>query len=240
MTDETSTPKEAMMSKGNKSEEGVILVAYPKIIFMWPAWAVAIAGAFFLSFVGAEGNIAVVITWTFLTVLSVNLVVLGFDFPRTTSLTLFFIAVALVLGAALMVVYFPNVLPSFEGWLTSLEPRANATFYWIISIVFGLIFLGVAINRKFDYWEARPNELLHHHGILSDLERFPTRQLRVEKEINDIFEYMLMGSGRLILHPSGERKAIVLENVPMISKKEKALTKLLGALQVQVREQSDH
>ena len=227
------------MSTGKKSEESVILVSYPKIIFMWPAWLIAIAGAIFLTFVGAQGNTAVVITWTFLVVLSINLVVLGFDFPRTTSLTLFFIGVALVLGGALLVVYFPNVLPSFEGWLTSLEPRANATFYWMISIVFGLIYCGVAINRRFDYWEVRPNELLHHHGILSDLERFPSQHLRIEKEINDIFEYMLMGAGRLILQPSGERKAIVLDNVLWISKKEKEITKLLGALQVQVREQSN-
>ena len=174
-------------------------------------------------------------SWTFLVVLAVNLVVLGFDFPRTTSLTLFFSAVAVVLGCVLLVIYFPNVLPSVEGWITSIDPRANAPFYWIVSIVLAIIFGLVMVNRKFDYWEVRPNEILHHHGILSDLERFPTRQVRVEKEINDVFEYMLMGAGRLILHPSGERKAIVLDNVPWISNKEKEITKLLGALQVQVR-----
>lgn len=224
------------MSTEKKGDEGIILVSYPKIVFMWPAWVIAIAGAIFLSFVGAEGGTAVVVTWTFLIVLSINLVVLGFDFPRTTSLTLFFIGVALVLGGALLVVYFPNVLPSVEKWLTSLQPRANATFYWIVSLVLGLIYVGVLVNRKFDYWEVRPNELLHHHGILSDLERFPSPHLRIEKEINDIFEYMLMGSGRLILQPSGERKAIVLDNVLWISNKERQITKLLGALQVQVRE----
>ncbi len=239
VTDESTSAKQETeaMPNENQGNEGVILVSYPKIIFMWPAWFIAIAAAILLSFAGLEGSMAIILTWTFLIVFSINLVVLGFDFPRTTSLTLFFIGVALVLGGSLLVVYFPDVLPSVRGWLTSLQPRANATFYWIVSIVLGLIYGGVAINRKFDYWEVRPNELLHHHGILSDLERFPTRQLRVEKEINDIFEYMLMGSGRLVLHPSGERKAIVLDNVLWISKKERLITKLLGALQVQVREQ---
>jgi len=71
--------------------------------------------------------------------------------------------------------------------------------------------------------------------VLSDLERYPSPHLRVEKEINDIFEYLLLGSGRLILHPSGERKAIVLDNVPWISHKERDITRLLSALQVQVR-----
>ncbi|MBX3439342.1 MAG: hypothetical protein KF861_17780 [Planctomycetaceae bacterium] len=224
------------MSTDKQSDRGIMLVSYPKIIFMWPVWLVALAGAIFLSFVGAEGGTAVVVTWTFLFVLSLNLVVLGFDFPRATSLTLFFVAVALVLGGALLVVYFPNVLPRLEGWLTSLEPRANATFYWIVALVLSLIYAGVFVISRFDYWEVRPNELLHHHGVLSDLERFPSPHLRIEKEINDIFEYLLMGSGRLILQPSGERKAIILDNVLWISKKEKEITKLLGALQVQVRD----
>ena len=88
---------------------------------------------------------------------------------------------------------------------------------------------------QFDYWEVRPNELLHHHGVLSDLERFSAPNLRIDKEINDLFEYLLLRAGRLILHPSNERRAIVLENVFFINKKEQQITKMLGALQVQVR-----
>ena len=103
--------------------------------------------------------------------------------------------------------------------------------------VLTLIFIGVWINRRFDYWEVRPNELLHHHGILSDLERFSAPHLRIDKEINDVFEYLLLGSGRLILHPSEERRAIVLDNVFWISGKEKVITSMLGALQVQVRDE---
>jgi hypothetical protein len=54
-------------------------------------------------------------------------------------------------------------------------------------------------------------------------------------EINDLFEYFLLRAGRLILHPSSEPRAIVLENVMGIKSKEAQLTKMLGALQVQVR-----
>jgi hypothetical protein len=59
--------------------------------------------------------------------------------------------------------------------------------------------------------------------------------LRIDKEITDVFEYLLLRSGRLILHPSNERRAIVLENVFFINRREEDLTRLLGALQVQVR-----
>ena len=50
-----------------------------------------------------------------------------------------------------------------------------------------------------------------------------------------MFEYLLLQSGRLILQASEERRAIVLDNVPFIRKKEEAITRMLGALQVQVR-----
>jgi hypothetical protein len=37
------------------------------------------------------------------------------------------------------------------------------------------------------------------------------------------------------LHPSDDRRAIVLENVPFIDRKEESVTRMLGALQVQIR-----
>ena len=98
-----------------------------------------------------------------------------------------------------------------------------------------MVFLAVLINVQFDYWEVTPNELLHHHGVLSNLERYSSPNLKIDMEINDVFEYFLLRAGRLILHPSTEPRAIVLENVMRIKSKEAQLTKMLGALQVQVR-----
>ena len=46
---------------------------------------------------------------------------------------------------------------------------------------------------------------------------------------------MLINAGRLILHPSNERKAVVLDNVFFINKKEAQITRMLGAVQVQLR-----
>ncbi len=234
-------------SEKDSSDEikNVILVSYPKIVFLWPTLLISLVAGIYMHIsagsateIDQAGAGAVAMGWTYLIMLSLNLVVLSFDFPRTTSLTLFFIAVALVLGGALLMVYMPNVLPSISSFLASIHPVANATFYYIYTGVMLLIYGGVAINRKFDYWEVRPNELLHHHGLLSDLERFSAPHLRIDKEINDIFEYILLGAGRLILQPSNEKRAIVLDNVMWISSKEKQITKLLGALQVQVREES--
>ena len=95
--------------------------------------------------------------------------------------------------------------------------------------------LGAVIVARFNYWEARPNELLHHQGLWGDLDRFPAPGVRIDKEISDVFAYLLLQSGRLTLHLSGERRAVVLDNVPFIQRKEQALTRLLGTLQVDVR-----
>jgi hypothetical protein len=97
------------------------------------------------------------------------------------------------------------------------------------------LYVWVMISRRFDYWEVKGNELLHHHGFLSNLERFSAPNLRIDKEINDLFEYMLLRSGRLIIHASNERRAIVLENILLINSKEDRITRMLGALQVRVR-----
>ena len=171
----------------------------------------------------------------FILVLTVNLVVIAFDFPRTTSLTLFFIGVAVLAVLWSVVRHNADALGIMGDMVGGIKPFANATFYFFVATILVGLFVGVFVAAKFDYWEVRPNELLHHHGFLSDLERFSAPNLRIDKEINDIFEYLLLKSGRLILHPSNERRAIVLENVFFINKKETDITRMLGAVQVQVR-----
>ncbi len=246
-TRSTITVDPATIAKAPSSDKGVILVSYPKIVFLYPAWFVSIFAGLYLYFFGHESNpekfqahmeVATILGWTFMIVLGLNLVVLAFDFPRSTSLLLFAVISCVILGFTLLVVYRPNVLPWAHGAIRSLHPIANSTFYFLFAIAMGLIYFAVFLMAKFDYWEVRPNELLHHHGILSDLERFSSPSLRIDKEINDIFEFVLLRSGRLILHPSQERRAIVLDNVFFINRKEEQITKMLGALQVQVREKT--
>lgn len=226
-----------------KPPERIVLISYPKIIFLYPVLLMAVVAALYLSFSRQpldETNVtATAINTIFLGILAVNLVVLAFDFPRTTSLTLFFFAAAVVLGLVLLFEYYPNALPRVTATFGRFRPLVNATFYWSLAAVLTAIFVASYVVVHFDYWEVRPNELLHHHGILSNLERFSAPHLRIDKEINDVFEYLLLRSGRLILQPSSERRAIILDNVPFIERKEAALTRMLGALQVQVRSDAD-
>ncbi len=219
--------------------ERVFLVPYPKIVFLYPTFLLAIVAAIWMHFIGRtltpESHMAAGVGALFLGVFTINLVILSFDFPRTTSLTLFFFAAAVVMGLVLLFTFEPDFWPAIKDFVKHFHPMANATFYWTIALILGGMFVVVAIQVWFDYWEVRGNELLHHHGFLSNLERLSAPNLRMEKEINDIFEFLLLRSGRLIIYTSNDRQPIVLDNVPFIDSKEQAVTRILGALQVQVR-----
>lgn len=235
--DTVQTTAGAAPATGRSSEQqAVYLVSNPKVVFFYPTFLASIAAGLYMLFTGNEDTVAAhVASMIFLIIFAANLAVISFEFPRTTSITVFFFFVALT--AVLWTVFRLNadLLPRVTAVLARLNPLANSTFYFVIAAAFGVIYAFVAIGRNFDYWEVRPNELLHHSGLWSDLKRYPSPQLRVDKEINDIFEYLLLGSGRLILHPSQERRAIVLENVFFINQKEEQLTRMLSALQVKLR-----
>ena len=215
----------------------IILVSYPKIILLYPTFFASIIASIVACFLTPESAHHQTTAVVFLLVMTINMVVLAFDFPRTTSLIVFFVAVTLVLGCLLLSIYFPTLLPAVTDMLKKIEPKANSTFYACFGAMLGLIYLAVFIYIRFDYWEVRPNELLHHHGFLSSLERYSAPNLRISKEIDDVFEYMLLRSGRLIIHPSNEPRAFVLDNVLGIDAKETSITKMLGALQVQIRDE---
>jgi hypothetical protein len=221
---------------GQDTKQRIYLVPHPKIVFLYPSLIVALIAGFYAYATGnADGRGEHVLSLIFLVVLGINLSVIAFDFPRTTSLTVFFALVAVGIACWFFFTEFPEWWPTLHHLLAKLTPYANAKFYFLFAIMLGVLFVGVWVNTQFDFWEVRPNELLHHHGIWANMERFAAPSLRIDKEINDLIEYLLLGSGRLVLHPSDERRAIVLDNVFFVNRKEAELTKLLGALQVEVK-----
>ncbi|MCP4788160.1 MAG: hypothetical protein GY903_08825 [Fuerstiella sp.] len=242
MTDDTPDNQPVASSSENSGQTSnnpgpVYLVSYPKIVFLYPTVLAALFGAIYMWVKGNDpgADYAQLPGRIFLLVLMINFVVIAFDFPRTTSLTWFFAVVAVSVGLWTLFHLYPDFAPWVTKQMLNVTPKANASFYMIYVLIMLFLFTCVMISCRFDYWEVRGNELLHHHGVLSDLERFSAPNLRIDKEINDVFEYMLLRSGRLILHPSQERRAIVLENVFFINQKEERITKMLGALQVRIR-----
>jgi hypothetical protein len=164
-----------------------------------------------------------------------NLLVMALDFPRFTLL-------AVLLGG-LFALFFILWIGSYFG-LDLLKPIhylfggiyavANKGFYIMVFVTLMLVFAVIYATRWLDYWEILPNEVLHHHGPLAELERYPTMNLKFDKEIPDVLEWCLLGAGRLVLHVPNVEKALVLDNVIWISAKEEALKRTMSRLEVRV------
>ncbi len=54
---------------------------------------------------------------------------------------------------------------------SSIYAVANRGFYLMVFVTLFIVFAIIYITRWLDYGEVLPNEILHHHGPLSDLEQ---------------------------------------------------------------------
>ncbi len=176
----------------------------------------------------------------FLTMLAFNLLTMGLDLPR-------FSIIAVIFGI-LMVTFFLlwlgsrfelDLMKPIHAMISHIYAVANRGFYVMVFVTLSLVFLVIWLTRWLDYWEILPNEILHHRGPLSDLERYPTMNLKFDKEIPDVLEYVLLGAGRLVLHIPNVSKAMVMDNVLFINRKEEALKRVMSRLEVRVTTDSE-
>lgn len=216
------------------AEERIIIRPYPKAIFFYPTAIVALVCALLATTGKVEAH---TLGFVFMCVFFFNLVIMAFEFTRYVSVAVVLsILVFVLLGVQLNEkLHLIDALKRLYGVMSF---QANPAFYFGIFGCFVLMFLGIVFDTRFDYWELRGNEVLHHHGFLGDVERFPAPSLKLKKEITDVFEYLLLFSGRLIIYPSGSDRAIVLENVPRINMLEELITNKLHTLKVSVSQES--
>lgn len=216
---------------GDDECQSVIIRPLPKIVILWPLLMCALVCllGMYLSPADARG-------WgrAFQTVLFLNLFIMAFDFNGVAAIALGAVAAVLVLAASLIEYQFYDYLPRLAGWLDRASPAANAWFYGLTAAGLLVIFAGVwLIYRHFNYWEVTHNELVHHVGVRDAVRSYPTQRLRMQKEIPDVFEFWLLGSGRLVLYPDGVPEAIVLENVRHINRVEAQIQALLQVIRVE-------
>lgn len=201
--------------------------SFSDVIYLYPSLIMSIICGLWVTFgeptPADPGSSGVVYTLLFF----FNLSVIAFDYTRLTSIIVLLILVILGLLTAI----FPAVGGVMHGLLD--QPLfMNATFYWVWATLLGLMLGMVWLKTRFDYWEIKNQELLHHHGLLGDVERWPAPNMRITKEINDVMEYALLRAGRLVLLPSRENKAVVIKNVPNINRIEREMQAILGSLRV--------
>ncbi len=171
----------------------------------------------------------------FMAMLAFNLLTMGVDLPRFSIVAVLF---GVLFGTFFLLwlgSYFQlDLMKPIHAIIAHIYAVANRGFYLMFALTLLVIFFIVWLTRWLDYWEILPNEILHHHGPLSDLERYPTMNLKFDKEIPDVLEYALLGAGRLVLHIPNVSKAQVLDNVLFINGKEEALKRVMSRLEVRI------
>jgi hypothetical protein len=171
----------------------------------------------------------------FLAMLAFNLLTMGIDLPRFSIVAVLFGILFLLFFLLWLGSYFKlDLMRPIHAVIAHIYAVANRGFYIMTFVTLMFVFFVIWITRWLDYWEILPNEILHHHGPLSDLERYPTMNLKFDKEIPDILEYILLGAGRLVLHIPNVSKALVMDNVLFINRKEDALKRVMSRLEVRI------
>jgi uncharacterized membrane protein len=207
----------------------VILRSYPKVIFFYPLFFTSLVLWIIQIFIGDP---VALLGFIWMIVFFTNLFVIAFNFSSRK----FFILVLVIVVVVLLFVFL--VIPQISLATIPSIPEFNiemtAQFYFVTTLVIGFILLFVLISVQFDYWKIEQNELFHKKGIFQKVDRYPIRQLRINKEITDVFEYLILRSGSITLYT--EDKNFHLTTVPNVDNKIDQIDKLLSELEVEMEE----
>lgn len=218
----------------------VIIRPVPSIVFLWPTCVAALVSALIMHYWGDNERAGRLAAHLFYIPLAFNFLVLAFAFSRAKVITILIAFVALVFLAMYLNVTHPDILDRFLDQFRALKMQANAAFYSMFAFILAFVYLLVFISTRFNYWEITNNELIHHHGMLGDVERFPAPNLRISKEIDDVFQWLMSGSGRLVFYVQEQEQAIILDNVLGINHVENRIKELLSTLSVTMYHKENH
>lgn len=235
---EAEKAKEPMQIPPSIELQEVTVREYPKTIVFYPMIFVSliIGSLMYLMPVFVFDptlltNLLNTLTFIWLILFLFNLLVVTFEFGKHIVVALALIIVIAVLIVALAMTiygYFPWINPA--NLQLFINPQALIAFFIIFSFV---IFLSWIKTRMY-YFRITPNEIIYKKGILGDVERYGTSNVMVHKEIIDLFEYLLLRSGRLTFTVPGRKTAIVLDNVPNINSAENKILQLLRRIEVDI------
>ena len=208
-------------------EPRVVVRPLPKVIFFYLTWIASLVFGI-ISSTSSDAPRHLGTVW--MLIFALNLVVISFDFSEVAGFAVF----ALILMLVFAGLYF-GFLPFLGKWIGDLDVKMNPTFYYTMFGLFSAIYLVVFIRSRFEYWEFHSNEVLHRTGVFGQIKRYSTEDLRWFKEIPDVVERLLLGSGRMVLTTPSERSPIVIDNVIGIGTVDDRITELLGTKNVSVK-----
>jgi hypothetical protein len=223
-----------------ESVERTVLRPYPKVVYFYLTWIVSLVAGIVISMysvpltapaekIATMESVQQFWTYLFLMVFAFNLLVVSFQFGRMMTVSIVFVVLTLIfLGLWL------GFLDKVFSFLGNFHPVADHKFFFFLFTVFTIIYLMVFVQTRFNYWVVRRNELLHKHGFLGDVKRYHAQNVKIHKEIPDIFEFLLLRAGTIIIHPEGEDRAVVLDNIVGINRKENEVKEILESYAVRI------
>ncbi len=227
-----ATPAETPASESTSAPassgplERVVVRAYPKVIFFWLTWVCSLIAGIIAHVKGVD-DLPTHLGTIWMCIFAFNLMVIAFDFSEVISVMLIALVAVLIFAG----LHFEFL--SFIGdFFRSLGLMMNASFYYTMFGLFTLIYAIVWIKSRFDYWEFRHNEVIHRRGVFADIRRYSTEDLRWFKEIPDVLERILCGSGRMILTTPREKHPIVIQHVVGINRIDEKVADILGVKRV--------
>mgnify|MGYP006283141385 CR=1 FL=1 len=218
--------------KSPKSVQEVFLRDYSKVIFFYPLFFISLI--LWIIELIVQGSI----TWLayfWLVMFFMNLFVIAFDVSSTKFfLIILIIAVIVILLIFVILPYAgQSIFDALSG--TELGIVLPASFYFAVMIILAIILGIVLINSRLNYWKIERNEAYHKRGIFTTAERYPVKSLRIQKSINDVFEFFLLRAGDISLMFS-KSEIFHLHTILNINKRSNELDYLLSHMHVEIDE----
>jgi len=227
----------------------VRVYGHSPVFYWWPIWAVGYLFAFLtymqgqeVTFPRPEGdsitvlihpshNLGVIFTMIFvLVIVMTNLTVRGI-----ASMTVIIALIALTLLFAYLDWWGPIL-----SALGSLAIYMNLGFYMFFSTaVFGVWLAALFIFDRFEYYEFRPGQMIHH-AIFGDGEQsYDTSGMSVYKLRSDLFRHYILGlgSGDMHITAQGARRGdFEVDNVLFVNTKLAYVQRLIAMKPIEQQE----
>ena len=237
---ETTLTSEKPEKEFEAELQDVVVREYPKTVLLYPmiltslilAVAALLVSLFILDPI-LQTTWLFTIGFIWFVLFFFNLLIVTFEFGKSVSVAIALILVIIVLVVVLILTQYGI------GPLTGINPAALRLFisveaYLAFFLLFSFLLFLSWIKTRIYYFKITPNEIIYKKGIMGDVERYGTSNVMVHKEIPDVFEFLLLRSGRLSFNVPGRKAPIILDNVPRINTIEVKILYLLRRIEVDI------
>jgi hypothetical protein len=217
--------KEKKEGAKKETDRAIDIRDYSKVILFYPLFFYSIIAFIIMHFspkdpitlmVNPLTDGVVGILWVI--IFAFNLFVVAFNFPTAKFFILFLILIVAILIIAMLYVTGIINLAGATNWLSDLlQVSMNSKFYAIMTGCLGVILVFVIISARFSVIHIEQNEVFIRKMMTGQEKRYPTSSMRYFKEIDDVFEYIAIGAGRMTF-TFGPDVAYTFNTIPMINK----------------------